>query len=364
MYLDRERAATTRLRLAASITELKASTSPRLGRWYSHDAIGNLEFLENFLAPVWTPQFEKCFGIGILDLGFGDGELSCLVKSLGYEVHGSDTKLYNPNALTAVESLKASLGLSFPTVDVNLEEDSAWQRLPQEVGFAFALGVLYHLENPIAFLKRVSSRSNYLVLSSRVLPPQSTAFMPFLTSKCFSLILEEGQIDGDISNFSIPSSAALHRMCRQSNWKILHSKIIRASPFKSGLMDYREFVLLESNLRCRSGFALGNGWHPVPQAMGPTWSSTQFSLLFTGQRTFSFFIPESLDLALRPLLEIDLDGVVSRIRMERHGNYSIPLSSPEQCNNFSARLAHLTCIGFQYPPGPDIRDLGVILLDP
>ena len=363
MYLDHQRAAAARLRLVASITELKQTTSPPQGDWYSHDATGNLEFLEKFLAPVWTPRFEKSFEFGVLDLGFGDGELSCLIKSLGFDVHGSDTSLYNPNALTAVESLKSKLGLNFPTVDVNLEEDSAWQGLPTEAGFAFALGVLYHLENPIAFLKRISSRSNYLVLSSRILPPDSIALMPFSMSKCFSLILEEGQIDGDITNFSIPSSAALHRMCSQSNWTILHSTIIRASPVKMGLMDYREFVLLESNLRCRSGFVLGNGWYPVPKAKGPTWSGTKCSFLITERKDFSFYIPESLNVALQPVLEIDIDGRVSRIPIERHGNHSIRLPGSETENESCARLTKLSCIGFEYPPSPDIRGLGVILLD-
>jgi 2-polyprenyl-3-methyl-5-hydroxy-6-metoxy-1,4-benzoquinol methylase len=210
--------------------------------WYPYDTMANIGFLLRLLPPDVLEEVRRN-QLTILDVGAGDGDVAFFLESLGCSVDVIDQPRSNFNGCVGLAALKAELNSS---VALDHRDVDGLFAPARNYDIVLALGILYHLRNPFAFLISIASCCERLILSTRVAraTPQgmTIGYLPV------AYLLAPGETNNDSTNFWIFTPEGLKRLLERCGWRVI-SKLelgdtIASSPVDRE-RDERHFVFCE-----------------------------------------------------------------------------------------------------------------------
>lgn len=296
--------------------------------WYPYDSLGNFVHLERLLAGTGVDLARSVHGRQVLDLGCADGDFAFFLEHLGASVIAVDHPRSNHNNLAGITALKAALD---SRVDVRrMDLDATWDLSDHQFEIATALGLLYHLKNPFAFLESLAKCARTCFLSTRVmrqLPGSNQSYK----SVPIAYLLSATELNADNSNFWIFTDASLRRLFTRTHWRVLSMISVggekRSDP-DTLENDERVFCYLQSTWG-EIGVTMGHGWH-TPEDAGWRWTERTFAVTAStaGLLTAEIYIPEALIEAASPItLTITANGhALEPARYTSPGLYTVTRS--------------------------------------
>ena len=279
--------------------------------WYPYDSLSSLEELLSLRPDRFTELFGSIQGRRILDVGCADGAMSFFLESLGFGVVAMDSPVFNFNQMRGVQELKQRLGSQLEIRQVDLERDLL--AADEDFGLAVAMGLLYHLRNPITFLQRLARCSSYCFLSTRVLVGDSTAN---------AYLVDSTELGEDETNYWLFTVPGMERLLKRTGWDLEASSQVTVGG------DTRYFCWAKSRLK-RPWIALA-GVH-APEEHGWSWTERRFRLRTTapavGLLELHLVLPEAVLAALGPVgLKVAMpDGSKAAHQLERTGAHCLTL---------------------------------------
>ncbi len=296
----------------AVLAEARRRAEPVPFDWYPYDSLGNIVHIEQLLEHSDFDFKAAVNGKTILDLGCADGDFAFFLESQGARVIAVDHPRGNHNNLAGIRTLKQQLGSS---VEVRTHDlDTGVEIGPEQFELTIALGLFYHLKNPILFLETLAKRTRFCLLSTRVmkhLPDMPKDF----SRTAIAYFLTADELNGDNSNFWIFTRESLERVIRRSHWRVLAYTTVgdtQASLPVTLEHDERAFVLMESTWG-EVGLDLGEGWHE-PEDSGWRWVAKRFTASANNAMSAegieaSLFVPDALIQQFGPVtLTVTING--------------------------------------------------------
>jgi hypothetical protein len=285
------------------------------------------------------------------------------MESLGARVIAVDHPRGNHNNLAGVRTLIQQLN---STVQVRTHDlDTGVEIGPERFELTIALGLFYHLKNPILFLESLAKRTRFCILSTRVMR-YVTGVPTDLSKTAVAYFLTADELNGDNSNFWIFTRESLSRLIERSHWRILAYTTVgdtEASLPVTLEHDERAFVLMESTWG-EVGLDPGEGWHE-PEDSGWRWTARRFTAsasnaMNAGGIEASLFVP---DILLERFGEVTLQITINGEpavpeRLKRPGLVRIARSIRRQ----AAALEVVFEVSAALPPEPsDPRERSVVV---
>lgn len=205
-----------------------AKTKKRLSvdfDWYPWPIMNNMNIIDMLLTDNnrnFFSNFEK--GASFIDIGAADGDLSFFWERKGFKGTIIDHPQTNYNGLKAAETLKKEFNSN---VDILVQDIDTQFKLEKQYDFVFALGLLYHLKNPMYFLHELTLHSEYMFLSTKVakyLPDGKTD----ISNSSVAYFLGPRECNNDPTNYWIFSVRGLEKVLNRSGWQILDFKTFGA----------------------------------------------------------------------------------------------------------------------------------------
>ena len=182
--------------------------------WYPYTTMANLGILDQMLTGSRRDLLPRPDQAMILDIGAADGDLGFFLESVGARVDVVDHPQTNFNnglgLLTLHHELKSTIGIILQDIDQPFV-------LPRQYDLGVALGILYHLRNPLAFLISLALHCKTMVLSTRIakfIGDVNVSDAPV------GYLLEKREANNDPTNFWIFSRAGLFRVLTRSGWVV------------------------------------------------------------------------------------------------------------------------------------------------
>jgi tRNA (mo5U34)-methyltransferase len=347
----------------AVLKKARQQAEPIAFDWYPYDSLGNIVHLEQLLEHSEFDFKAAVQGKTILDLGCADGDFAFFLESLGARVVAVDHPRGNHNNLAGIRTLKEQLGSS---VEVRTHDlDTGVDIGPEQFELTIALGLFYHLKNPILFLETLAKRTRFCLLSTRVmkhLPANSTDF----SGTAIAYFLMADELNGDNSNFWIFTKESLHRVIERSHWKVLAYTTVgdtKASLPVTLDHDERAFVLMESTWG-EIGLDPGEGWHE-PEDSGWRWTAQRFTASAKNAMsargvTASLFVPDALIAQFGPVtLSLTICGqAVQPELFSTPGLYQVSrrIPTPQEHIDLIFEMSHALA-----PDSGDLRERSVVV---
>lgn len=346
----------------------KAKQKPLDGpiAWYPYDILGSLQHL----APLWDGSFESIASAlrsaPLLDVGCADGDLGLLFSSFGCRVTAVDNPPTSSNWMKGVRLL--SERLSLPIEILELDVDSQFMLPAESYGFAFLLGILYHLKNPYYVLETLARQALYCALSTRVATETKTGLV--IENEPLVYLLDHRESNNDPTNFWTFSPAALLRLARRAGWRVLGRNLVGCAHGSNPVdpdKDARMFLLLQSQrLSLPAKIRLLTGWTPVTDYQW-AWTLKQFSFdaeILDSSRPTRFFLGFSLIgelVANSPLtMSCKINGVATEPMVFENSGDKIFESELPRDIDIGKPLRFEFSVEHQFHHA-DPRDLGVIM---
>jgi hypothetical protein len=251
--------------------------------WYPYDSFGNVPRLQALLAAAGHTVAEV-FGTGpVLDLCCGDGDLSVLFDSLGYEVTAVDLPSTNYNRMQGVGVLRDALAQRVDIRELDLNSSFSPPRAFYHA--ALFLGGLYHLKNPYLVMETLAAHCAFCVLSTRV-TRLSADRKTDLSELPVAYLLGESESNHDPTNFWIFSRKGLRVMLERTHWRVRSSVYVGETEGSDPVSldgDERGFYLLESAVWAgklpmqRAVVEPREGWHPLEDGAW-RWTAREFTI--------------------------------------------------------------------------------------
>lgn len=211
--------------------------------WYPYDSLHNVDLMpEYFPEDVLERMNADRLDWRILDIGAGDGDVGFFFESLGCRVDMLDNPSTNFNdchGITTYASLTESKSrLLLHDIDRAFPLDGQYD-------LAIALGLLYHLRNPMNLLLTLAMHAERLAVSTRIFRflPDGTSIEKFPVA----YFLRKREANNDPTNYWIMSPLALESLLTRCGWAIKHSIVQgpRQSNPVANDADERMFVYAE-----------------------------------------------------------------------------------------------------------------------
>jgi tRNA (mo5U34)-methyltransferase len=184
--------------------------------WYPYNSISNIGLLNRFLPSDLLERLRLGDGLSALDIGTADGDVAFFLESRGWSVDVIDNPPTNnyqcKGLLTMKEELSSNVGVNLMDVDRPFQ-------LPRQYDLVLALGLLYHLMNPFAFLRSLVLHSERLLLSTRVARETREGLNIATVPGAYLLALRE--CNDDPTNFWIFTPVGLERLLTRCGWQIV-----------------------------------------------------------------------------------------------------------------------------------------------
>jgi tRNA (mo5U34)-methyltransferase len=187
--------------------------------WYPYDSLHNIDLMPEYFPREVIDRLETGhLGWRILDVGAGDGDVGFFFESLGCDVDMLDNPSTNFNDCNGITTY-ASLTQSKSRLIVH-DIDRAFH-LEGQYDLAIALGLLYHLRNPMNLLLTLAMHAERLALSTRVFRflPDGTNIEKYPVA----YFLRRREANDDPTNYWILSPLALETLLTRSGWAIRRS---------------------------------------------------------------------------------------------------------------------------------------------
>jgi 2-polyprenyl-3-methyl-5-hydroxy-6-metoxy-1,4-benzoquinol methylase len=184
--------------------------------WYPYDSLHNIDLMPEYVPENIIRQLETgALDWRVLDIGAGDGDVGFFFESLGCRVDMLDNPPTNFNDCRGISAYAEATGSSSKLLIRDI--DRAFE-LEDQYDFALALGLLYHLRNPMNLLLTLALHAERLVLSTRVF-----RFLPDGTNiekHPVAYFLRRREANDDPTNYWILSPLGLETMLSRCGWAI------------------------------------------------------------------------------------------------------------------------------------------------
>jgi tRNA (mo5U34)-methyltransferase len=350
-----------------TLTLMKQDPLPRPLTWYPYDILGSL----CHLAPLLNGHFEAVSNVlrthPILDVGCADGDLGLLFASLGCRVTAIDNPPTSSNWMKGIRVLSERLSLPIEVLEMDVDARFAFPG--ENYGFAFLLGILYHLKNPYYILETLAQKARYCALSTRVAAETSSGVV--IENEPLAYLLDECESNNDPTNYWAFSPTALVRLAKRTGWRVVSQTLIGCAKGSNPVdpdKDARMFLLLQSQrLSVPTKIRLLSGWTPVTDFKW-AWTLKQFSFeaeILDSSRPTRFFLGFSLVdqlVASSPLrLSCKVNGIPARtMEFETAGAKIFEATLPAEVDPGKPMLFEFA-VEHQYRNAIDPRDIGVIM---
>lgn len=227
--------------------------------WYPYDSLASLREAAEIAASGGTSLAALAREASVLELGAGDGHGAFVAEALGARhVTTVDWPSSNFNQMTGVCRLAAELG---SRADIRVEDvDRGFEFPSHRFNLCLALGILYHLKNPFAFLENIRRCSWHLLLSTAVVLPAGQGPLPA------AFLVGETDENADPTNFWLLTPQCLERLLQRTGWEILASRIAPEAGARAAFSGGRMFVLAKARtLDPLAGLDAPFGWHELEE---------------------------------------------------------------------------------------------------
>ncbi len=185
--------------------------------WYAYSILSNLHAIDQLLTGDNRYFFSKMEGKKFLDIGAADGDLAFFWESKGLLGTILDYPQSNHNDLKGAYALNQVLNSKIKIISQDIDKQF---ELTDQYDITFALGLLYHLRNPMYFLQQLALHCEYMFLSTRISAYLSDG-KTFVRDIPVSYLLGRRECNNDPTNYWIFSKEGLKRVLNRSGWQIL-----------------------------------------------------------------------------------------------------------------------------------------------
>lgn len=213
----------------SQLSTIKQDLNPRDFEWYPYGTLNNFHHL-NALLHGENRDISRLVGEApIVDIGAADGDSAFFVESLGMDAHIVDYAPTNYNGCRGARLLRDHLQSRVTVSEVDL--DAKFDLPDRHYGFAFFLGILYHLKNPFGALESLARSASYAVISTRIARfnrPNVPSALPDvnierldLSSIPVAYLVDPYETNNDQTNYWIFTEIGLRRILNRTGWDIL-----------------------------------------------------------------------------------------------------------------------------------------------
>lgn len=136
--------------------------------WYPYDSLSNLWHLDGLLPDGLKDALQGGdAGLRVLDIGAADGDLGYFFESRGCRVDFLDNPPTNFNDCRGLKAMAAALDSPSRLLEQDIDRAIS---LDGQYDLAIALGLLYHLRNPMLLMFELALHAKAMILSTRVAP--------------------------------------------------------------------------------------------------------------------------------------------------------------------------------------------------
>ena len=192
--------------------------------WYPFNSIDNVSHISPLLPQEIIGRILSGQHMRILDIGPADGDMGYFMESLGCEVDFLDNTPTNYNKLRGLSALQAALRSHAKIID----QDVDWSfTLPRTYELTLALGLLYHLRNPMHFLMTLALNSEKILLSTRVIQqaPNGLSF----ANQPVAYLVDTRESGNDSTNYWMFTKEGLRRVLKRCGWLIVDQRSLGCS---------------------------------------------------------------------------------------------------------------------------------------
>lgn len=212
-------------------------------KWYPYHSMSNIPHLCEILpADLMQSLVEGSLNWRVLDIGAADGDLGYFFEARGSRISFLDNPSTNYNDCNGLSTLRTRLGSNADLIEQDIDRNIS---LDGQYDFALALGLLYHLRNPMAFMMALAEHAERMVLSTRVANHLPDGTKIENTSVAYLLRCRES--NNDPTNYWVFSPTGLETALRRCGWslKAMHfTGAKRSNPVEDNA-DQRAFVYCE-----------------------------------------------------------------------------------------------------------------------
>jgi hypothetical protein len=227
---------------------IKADLAPA-SDWYPYGTIHNVGHLDRLLTGSHRDLVRLIGGRPVADIGAGDGDLAFFLADLGVTVDIVDHAPTNWNGLRGARMLVEHFGPALPVTVHDIDLDTQFRMPRDRYGLVLLLGVLYHLQNPFYVLRQLARRTEYLLLSTRVVRVTTDGRVR-LDDAPVAYLVDPAETNNDATNFWMFSVPGLHRLIARTGWAVVDEMTVGRTQGDSDPSradrDERAFLLLRS----------------------------------------------------------------------------------------------------------------------
>ena len=322
----------------------KDRETPSAFAWYPYDSLASFDELLQLRSDRFEELFASIAGRRILDVGCADGAMSFYLETRGFAVAALDSPDFNFNQMQGVHELKRRFGSPLDIRAVDLERDLL--AADEDFGLAVAMGLLYHLRNPISFLQRLARCASYCLLSTRVIPGDSQAN---------AYLVDSTELGADETNYWLFTPAGMERLLHRTGWQLMSSRQVTSAG------DTRYFCWAQSRVK--------PAWQPLaglhaPEDRGWRWTGRRFRVGLhapaAGWAELRLLLPEAVLAALGAIsARVRVNGgAVSTFVLDRAGPHPLRVAVTSGSAEVDVELDRALA-----PSDSDHRELGLVLED-
>jgi SAM-dependent methyltransferase len=274
--------------------------------WYPYDSLASLAEAAALAAAGGVSLHALARDASVLELGAGDGHGSFLAETLGaLHISAVDWPSTNFNRMQGITRLAGALGSK---IEIRVEDVDRGFAFPgHRFNLCLALGILYHLKNPLAFLENIRNCSWHLLLSTAVVLPAQAEVLPT------AYLVSEEEENFDATNYWLLTPRCLERLLARTGWEIVASTIAPEAGARAHFSNGRMFVFARARtLDPLAGLDAANGWHELEEGRY-RWTERRFG--------FGAGVPSG-----RRALRVRMQALWPEVSLQRFGPASLELS--------------------------------------
>ncbi len=222
--------------------------------WYPYNSLNNFVLIERLLKEGGRSDFFDALSKEkkMLDMGCADGDAAFFFEQHGFNVDVIDRAATNFNDLKGCRYLKEHFNSGVSILEMDIDRNIT---LDEDYGCTFALGLLYHLRNPLYVLNMLCLHSEYVFMSTRIAShaPDGTCIRDIPVS----YLVGKEELNNDPTNYWLFSLAGIRRLIERSGFcvecELRVGEVDNSTPHQVE-KDERYFALMKRNVNHKDIF--------------------------------------------------------------------------------------------------------------